>query len=68
MFADDTNLLFESNIVNCFALNDEFNQIASWFAENMLSLNSSNKQLIIFSSISLDVTLCSKTLIESECV
>ena len=68
MFADDTNLLYKSNLINCFVLNDELNQIASWFAENMLSLNSSNKQLINFPSISLDVTLCSKTLTESEIV
>ena len=57
MFADDKNLFYKSNIVNSFALNDEFIQIASKFAENLLSLSSSNKQLTNFSGINLDIIL-----------
>ena len=34
MFADDTHLLYVSNLINTYALNEELNQIASWFAEN----------------------------------
>ena len=68
MFADDTNLLYESNLLNTYTLNDKLNQIASWFAENKLCLNSSKTQLIKFSNISLYVTLSTKTLHEFEFV
>ena len=41
MFADDTNLLYESTLLNTYALKDELNKNASWFVENKLCLNSS---------------------------
>ena len=67
-FASDAILLHETNSLNNYALHDELHQIASWFAENKPYFNSSETQLIIYSNISLVVTLSSKTLHQTECV
>ena len=48
MFADYTNLLYEFNLLKNYALNDELAQIASWFAEKELCLNSFKTELLIF--------------------
>ena len=68
MFADDKNLLNESNYINTHALNDELTHFASCFAEEKLCLNSSKTQLYKFSDNSFDVNLSSKTVHETECV
>ena len=65
MFADDTNLLYDVKLVNFYACKNEFDQIASWFAENKLCMHSSKTQLINFSDISLDLTQSSITLYKS---
>ena len=54
--------------LNTYALNDELNQIASWFGVNKLCLSSSKTQMINISSLSLVVTLSGKTLHQIECV
>ena len=68
MFAEDTNLLFESNLLNIYALNDVLNQTESWLAENKLRFNSSKTQLKTFSYKSLNVALSGKNFHQYDCV
>ena len=48
MYTDEIKLLYESNMLNNHALNNELNHIASWLVENQLHLKSSMTQKVIF--------------------